>query len=156
VSTPLVDYETSGWRFSWGATYRLHERWTLDGGYRSESGPGAASRGFEGALTYTLRDVLSLGIPAATLDRPLEFRFDDASVDLYGVTAEYHASSRLRLQLDASRYLETRARPDAAAFDWNQVRVSGRIVLLLGGGAGSGLGNLPPAVRRMPGGREER
>ena len=156
AATPLVAYEKSGWRFAWGGTYTLSPRWTFDGGYHSEFGPGASSRGFEGAVTFTPGEFLALSIQGSTLDRPLEFRFDESSLHMYGVNAEYRASSRTRVQFDASRYAEDRQRPDAAGFDWNQVRVSARVVLLFGGGSDTDLGNLPPAVRRMPGGREER
>lgn len=154
TSTPLVSFETSGWRFSWGATYTMSAAWTLDGGYHSEFGPGAASRGFEGSLTYAAGERLALVLNAATLDRPLEFRYDDPSVNQYGVQAVYRPSPRALFQLDASRYAEDRRRPDAAAFDWDQLRVSARVVLLFGTAAD--MANLPPAVRRMPSGRETR
>ncbi|HEY6207450.1 MAG TPA: hypothetical protein VIW28_00190, partial [Gemmatimonadales bacterium] len=104
VSTPLVTYETSGWRFSWGATSTLSPRCTIDGGYHAEFGPGASSRGFEGAVAFTPGKFLALSVYGSTLDRPLEFRFDDASLKMFGLFAEYRAASRLRLQLDASRY----------------------------------------------------
>src|SRR6266516_3939993 len=117
--------------------------------------PSRRSRGCGGAVTFTPREFLALSIQGATLDRPLEFRFDESSLHMYGLNAEYRASSRMRVQLDASRYAEDRQRPDAAGFDWNQVRVSARMVLLFGGGSDTDLGNMPPAVRRMPGGREE-
>ena len=146
ASTPLVSYETSGWRFSWGATLTVASRWTIDGGYHSEFGPGAASRGFDGALAFNAKP-FTIGMQAATLDRPLEYRFDNASLTLYGLNAVYRASW-WRVQVDASRYVEDRQRPDAGAFDWNQLRVSARVVLLFGGSAGGGLTHLPPAVRR--------
>ena len=155
VSTPLVSYATSGWRFSWGATLTLASRWTFDGGYHSEFGPGAASRGFEGALAFAPVKPFTIGMQAATLDRPLEYRLDNASLTLYGMNAEYRTSG-WRVQVDASRYVEDRQRPDAGAFDWNQFRVNARVVLLFGGSAGGGLTHLPPAVRRVAGGREQR
>jgi hypothetical protein len=93
-------------------------------------------------------------VHAATLERPLEFRFDQSSLRLYGAAALYRPSPRLSFQLDASRHVEDRERPDAASFDWNQVRVHARVVLLFGSGAD--VANLPPAVRRMPGGRMAR
>jgi len=148
TATPLVSVESSGWRFSWGATYTLTKPWVLNGGYRAEFGPGAASRGFAGGVTYAAGDRLSVAAHAATLDRPLEFRFDDASLDLFGLTADYRPAPRLRIQVDASRYAEDRTRPDAGAFSWNQVRVSSRVMLFFGGGAD--IGGLPPAVRGMP------
>lgn len=148
TATPLVSVESSGWRFSWGATYTLTKTCVLDGGYHAEFGPGAASRGFEGGVTYAAGDRLSIAAHAATLDRPLEFRFDQASLDLFGLTADYRPAPRLRIQLDASHYAEDRTRPDAGAFSWNQVRVSSRVLLFFGGGADTG--GLPPAVRGMP------
>src|SRR5207248_7286580 len=100
--------ESSGWRFSWGATYTLARTWVADGAYRAEFGPGAASRGFAAGLTYARGDRLSLTAHAATLDRPLEFRYDAASLDLIGLAADYRPAARLNFQLDASRYAEDR------------------------------------------------
>ena len=148
TATPLVSVESSGWRFSWSAAYTLTRAWLVDGGYHAEFGPGASSRGFEGGITYAASN-LSITAHGATLDRPLEFRFDEASLDLFGVTADYRLVSRLRVQLDASSYSEDRKRPDAGAFSWDQLRVSGRVVLFFGGGHADGDG-LPPAVRAMP------
>ena len=101
----------------------------VEGGYRAEFGPGASSRGFEGGLTYSPAEFLTLAVHGGTLDRPLEFRFDEASVRTYGVYAQYRSSSRIRAELDVSRYAEDRKRPDAASFDWNQLRASARVVL---------------------------
>lgn len=154
VSTPLVRYETSGWRFSWGATVAPARGWTVDGGYHAEFGPGASSRGFEGGVTYAPRDRLAVDLQAATLDRPLEFRYDQSSLTLYGAGVMYRPSGRVLLELDASRCLEDRTRPDRAAFSWDQARVNARIVLLFARGAD--LAGLPPAVRRMPSGRATR
>jgi len=154
TATPLVTFEANGWRFAWGATYTPWAGWTVDGGYHSEFGPGASSRGFEGAVTYAPTERIAVSIQAASLDRPLEFRFDQSSLQLYGVEALYRPSPRVSFQLDASRYVEDRKRPDAAAFDWDQLRLNARVVVLFGSGAD--FANLPPAVRRMPGGRMAR
>lgn len=148
TATPLVSVESSGWRFSWSASYTPRPAWVLEGGYRAEFGPGASSRGFEAGVTYASGRRLSLTAHAATLDRPLEFRYDAASLDLIGIAADYRPASRLRLQLDASRYAEDRNRPDPGAFSWDQVRVSARMILLFGSGADAGA--LPPAVQAMP------
>src|SRR5207249_4999661 len=104
TATPLVSVESSGWRFSWGATYTVARTWAVDGAYHAEFGPGAASRGFAGGLTYASGARLSLTAHATTLDRPLEFRYDAASLDLIGLAADYRPAARLRFQLDASRY----------------------------------------------------
>ena len=148
TATPLVSVESSGWRFSWRAAYTPGKAWAVDGGYQAEFGPGASSRGFEGGVTYTAANQLSITAHGATLDRPLEFRFDEASLDLFGLTADYRPMSRMRIQLEASRYAEDRKRPDAGAFSWDQLRVSGRVVLYFGGGNADA--GLPPAVRAMP------
>lgn len=149
TSTPLVSFERSGWRVSSGAAYALARAWTVDAGYHAEFGPGAASRGLEGAVSGQLGDSLSIVLHASTLDRPLEFRFSDASLTTYGASADYRATSRMRVQLDASGFSERR-RQATDAIDWNQLRVSLRIVLLFGSGAD--VGGLPAAVQRMPDG----
>ena len=151
AESPLVTVDTTGWRFSWDATYTVTRRWSVDGGYRAEFGPGASSRGFQGSVTYAAGDRVALGIQGATLDRPLEFRYDESSTQMFGVFAHCQPSSRLRVELDASRYSENRQRPDPAAFDWDQLRVSARVVLMFSSGE---LAGLPPAVRRMPAGPE--
>jgi len=148
TATPLVTVESTGWRFSWGATYTLTSGWIVDAGYHAEFGPGASSRGLEGSVTYTMGDELSLTAHAATLYRPLEFRFDESSLDMIGLAADYRLRSRVRFQIDGSRYAEDRQRPDPAAFSWDQVRISARVMLLFG--AGADLRALPPAVQNMP------
>jgi hypothetical protein len=146
AETPLVDTEDAGWRFASGVTYLPSARWTIDGGYRAEFGPGASSRGFDGSVRYDPGGALTVAVRGGTLDRPLEMRFDDASLHWYGFDAEFRPSERLRLQLGAARYAEERDRPDAAAFDWSQVRLSARVVLLFQNGGD--LGSLPRAVPR--------
>src|SRR5207247_10790635 len=91
---------------------------------------------------------LSLTAHAATLDRPLEFRYDAASLDLIGLAADYRPAARLRFRLDASRYAEDRTRPDPGAVSWDQVRVSARVILLFGSGPEAG--SLPPAAQPRP------
>lgn len=141
---------TSGWRFGWDATWTPGTRWTLEGGYRADHGTGASSRGFDGAVTFAAAERLNVTVHAATLDRPLEFRYDDASVRMYGASVEFSPVSRWRFQGDVTRYVENRARPDAGAFDWNQVRVNARVVFTLGRGADLSPSGLPPAVDAMP------
>jgi hypothetical protein len=63
-------------------------------------------------------------------------------------------NERVRLTAGAMRYSENRNRPDAAAFDWTQWRITTGMVVLFPHGAD--LENLPPAIRRMPGGRNAR
>jgi hypothetical protein len=152
VATPLVSVESTGWRFSWDGIYTLAQRWALRAGYHAQFGPGAASRGFDGGVSYSSGNLLTFGLQGSTLDRPLELRYDDASVQIYGAYAHYQPSPRVRVELDASRYMEDRQRPDAAGFSWNQTLVSARVVLAFASGADRQ--GVPPAVERMPTGAE--
>lgn len=154
TATPLVDVASSGWRTEVGVTAWPASGWTLDGGYEREFGPGAASAGASGSVTYAPRATWRVMAHAATLDRPLEFRYAESVLRVYGVEAEADRGSRLRLSVGATRYVEDRRRPDAAAFDWGQWRLTLRAVVVFG--RGGELEGLPPAVRRMPGGRAGR
>jgi hypothetical protein len=150
VFTPGVSVEDRGWRFESGATWSPAAQWVLDGSYQAEFGPGASSRGFTGRLTWLATSRLSMSAHGARLQRPLELRFNDAELTTLGVDAEYQPDARWRIGLQATRYDETRDRPDASAIDWDQLRLSGRISLLFGTNADRV--RLPPAVR-TPGSR---
>ncbi len=148
ASTPLFQAETEGWRVGWGANYSLAPRWVFDAGYHAEFGPGAASRGFDATVRYAALDRLDLSAYGSTLDRPLEFRFDQSSVRAFGFSADARPAPSVRVQLGGGRYAEDRQRPDAAAFSWNQLRLDLRVILLFGSSAD--LSGVPPAVRGMP------
>ncbi|HEX6667954.1 MAG TPA: hypothetical protein VF061_00265, partial [Gemmatimonadales bacterium] len=75
-------------------------------------------------------------------------RFQEASVDVLGLDAEWSPSDRLRLALGGARYWESRERPDAAAFDWNQTRLQARVTVLLR--SETDAMPLPPARRSRP------
>lgn len=154
AATPLFDAEESGWRWEVGGTVTPVPGWILDGGYRREFGPGASAVGMAGSLTYGPSRRLTLRLLGSTVDRPLEFRFNDAVVRAYGLDAQAEVSPRMRVGLTAHRYEETHRRPDAAAFDWNQLRVGARVVVLFGAGADTR--GLPPAILLLPGGRSAR
>lgn len=148
TETPLVDVEADGWRVGFGLTYRPTASWTLDAGYHDEFGPGAASDGFEASVMFLPRSNLTLTAYGSTLDRPLEFRFQDASVEVLGLDAEWSVSDRLRLALGGARYWETRDRPDAAALDWDQTRLHARVTLVFR--SETDAVPLPPALRTRP------
>jgi hypothetical protein len=148
TETPLVDVDDDGWRLGAGLTYRPTPAWTLDAGYHEAYGPGASSHGFEGAVTFLPIPTLSLTAYGSTLDRPLEFRFEEASVDALGLDAEWSPTDRLRIALGAARYGENRERPDAAAFDWDQTRLHARVSLLFR--SETDAVPLPPALRTRP------
>jgi hypothetical protein len=147
ASAPLTSFETSGWRISWDGAYLVAPRWTVDAGYHAEFGPGASSRGMTGGVTFQATGALDVSAHGGTLDRPLEFRLDDASIWMVGAAVAWRPSDRWNLQADATRYAESRKRPDAAGFDWNQTRISARLVLFFGSALHAGL---PAAVQAMP------
>jgi hypothetical protein len=148
TETPLVDVDDDGWRLGTGITYTPSPGWTLDAGYREENGPGASSHGFEAAATFLPTPALSLTAYASTLERPLEFRFDEASADGFGLDAEWSPTDRLRVAVGFAHYSEDRARPDAAAFDWGQTRLHAHLTLLLR--SDTDAVPLPPAPRARP------
>jgi hypothetical protein len=155
AGTPLFqEAETDGWRWELGGTLTPATGWTVDGGYRAEYGPGAASAGFAGSVAYAPSRRLSISVLGSSVKRPLEYRFNEAVVRMVGIDAEFEASTALRLGVSASRYDESHDRPDAAAYDWDQLRLAARVVLQLGHGAD--LDRLPPSIRMLPGGRAER
>ena len=148
VTAPLVRVDDDGWRLGIGATYTLREGLTFDLGYHEEYGPGASSNGVDGSVTWTARPSLRLSAYGSTLERPLEFRFNEADVQVFGLDAEWEPTDRLRLGLGGARYHEERQRPDPAALDWNQTRLHGRVTLLFGSGADRA--PLPRALRTRP------
>ena len=148
TETPLVDVDNDGWRLSAGASFSPDAVWTVDLGYREEFGPGASSHGLEGSVTAVPNARLTLTAYASTLDRPLEFRFEEAGVDVFGLDAEWRPGERIRLGLGGAHYAEDRRRPDASGFDWNQTRLNARVTLLFGTGADHA--PLPRALRTRP------
>jgi len=148
TETPLVQVDDDGWRLGVGATYSPSPAWTLDAGYRDESGPGASFHGFDGAVTFVPNRAFSITVYGTTLDRPLEFRFEDASVDAFGLDTQWIPTERLRFGVGIARYTEDRQRPDAAAFDWDQTRLQASVTLLLQSNAD--IAPLPRALRTYP------
>ena len=145
AETALASYEDQGWRTSLSATAQVNHELTLEAGYRAESGPGAASRTWDGRVTWLPAPNLTLSAFGSTFFRPLELRFDDAQVDAIGVDAAFRPSERLQLALTGAQYFEERQRPDAGAFDWNQFRLYARASWVFGSNADRL--RLPPAIR---------
>ena len=146
VSTPLVHVEQSGWRGELGVAATPVTSWTFDAGYTREFGPGAASVGTSASVTYAPAGPYAITLHGAALDRPLELRFSESVLHLYGIDGRFEPRRDLRFELGAVRYAEDRRRPDPAAVDWGQWRVTLRAVLAIG--SGDNLDRLPPAVRR--------
>jgi hypothetical protein len=155
VETPLVDVEQSGWRWELGATATPAPAWTIDAGYQREFGPGAAAVGTSASVTYAPAGPYAVTLHGASQDRPLELRFNESVLHLFGIDARIEPRQGLRFELGAVRYAENRRRPDAGAIDWAQWRVTLRAVLAIASGDDD-LQRLPPATRRMPGGRATR
>jgi hypothetical protein len=148
TSTPLVQAEDDGWRWSIGATYARLSSWTFDATYHVETGPGAASLGFEGSATFRPTRTLVVIAHTSWMKRPLEFRFDDSRVLSYGLRVDYRLKSAARFYAEARRYDELRQRPDAAQLDWDQFRFN--LGATLDFGSGSGRRGLHPAILRIP------
>jgi hypothetical protein len=148
TETPLVNVDDDGWRLGGGITYSPAPAWTLDAGYHEAYGPGASSHGFDGAVTYLPMAGLSLTAYGSSLERPLELRFDEASVDALGLDAEWSPAAQLRIALGVAHYGEDRRRPDAAALDWSQTRLHARVTVLLR--SETDAVPLPPALRTRP------
>jgi len=148
TQTPLVAVDDDGWRAALGVTYTPASAWSFDVGYREEYGPGASSHGFDGTVTFTPSAQLALTAYGSTLDRPLEFRFNEASADVLGLDAEWQPADRVRVGLGGARYWESHDRPDAAAFDWGQTRLTARISLFFR--SRTDFAPLPRALRRPP------
>jgi hypothetical protein len=148
TSTPTVGVEDRGWRWSVDGSFAPEPRWTLEAGAHGELAPGAASRGLDARVGWRPEERIELAIRGGSLARPLELRFQNAGVNWAGVSGDYRAGSRWRVGIAVDRYWESRDRPDAAAFDWNQWRISGRLSLTLRSDADRWV--LPPARRNQP------
>jgi hypothetical protein len=147
VSTPQVSLENHGYRWGVDGSYTPVPKWTIEAGGHGEFLPGASSSGIDGRVTWRARERLDLSVNGGSLERPLELRFQDAGVTYVGGSADYHIDQRWRFGVSVDRYMESRNRPDALSFDWNQWRVSARVSLTLKSSADEWA--LPPA-RRTP------
>lgn len=144
--TPLVDEETDGWRWSAGVGYAFSQAVSADLGIHDERGPGAAAQGWDASVSVRPVPRLTLTASGGRLERPLEFRFSDATLKYGGLAADYRAGEHLRFNAAITRYSEDRDRPDAAAIDWSQTRLRAGLTWMFGSDADRL--TLPPARRR--------
>ncbi|MEP7325394.1 MAG: hypothetical protein ABI836_05535 [Gemmatimonadota bacterium] len=144
TETPLVSVEDRGWRIALGATWTPIPRLSIELGHEAEFAPGGSYVSYDGAVSFAPREQLLLTVHGGRLVRPLEFRFDEATLNQAGVETAWRPSERWQFDASVVRYMENRKRPDAAAFDWNQTRLSARVSFLFGSGEG---------VLRLPRGR---
>lgn len=144
VSTALVpDLQDDGWRASAGATATLNPRWTLDGNYSLEHGPGASGRFSDGSVSYAPNEQYSFDVYGGTMARPLELRFYDATSRWVGARAEWQLNAQRRVWGDVALVDDGRTRPDAAESSLSQCRV--RAGMSVSFGSGADRTPLPPA-----------
>lgn len=124
VSTPLTSFLDHGWRSSVTVAWAASDRVTTAAGWNAELGPGAGSQGWNGSITWRAGPRWSLAARGGSLDRPLEYRYDVASLAWYGASADLRVSERLHLGATIDRWNEDRTRPDSGGFSWDQTRVS--------------------------------
>lgn len=146
TNTPQVPLRDRGWRWSGEANFAANDHWTLEARIHDERRPGASSQGVDGSVRWRPTASIDLAVSGGTLARPLELRFQDAGITWIGATADWRSGERWRLGVGVDRYWDSRDRPDAASFDWNQWRLSARVALTLRSDADRWV--LPPARSR--------
>ena len=146
ISTALVPLlQDRGWRASAGATATWDPRWTLDGNFGLEHGPGAAGRFADAAVTYAPNEGLSFDLYGGTMARPLELRYYDATSRWIGGRAEWQLSTQRRAWADVAHVDDDRERLDAGASSLTQFRL--RAGLSVAFGSRADRTPLPPARR---------
>jgi hypothetical protein len=136
TQTPLVDVADRGWRLSLAGSYSPLPSLAFDLEHTTEFGPGASSASIDGSVSYFPRRDMTFSLHGGRLHRPLEFRLSEATLYLIALDAAWQISDRWHGSVRVSRSMEERDRPDAAAFDWNQTRLSASLSVYLGWEAG--------------------
>lgn len=149
VETPLVQIEDGGWRASGGATYQFTQSWQAQLGYHNEFGAGASSSGWDASVTFAPTPRYSIMAYGNSLARPLEYRWDDSKVLVYGMQASVVARDNVSVAFTLARYDEDRERPDAASFEWDQLRFGAKVVLTF---SSADRMPLPKAITNRPAG----
>jgi len=148
-TSPLMEAEDAGWRWSVGGTYAGFRRFTIDANYSADYGPGASSQGVTGRVTVTPLPQVTLALHGGYLDRPLEYRYWDARVTSYGARLDVKPLSGISATAGVVRYVEYRARPDVGNVQWNHVRFTAGLTLVFGS-AGRRSPGLHPSIMRIP------
>ena len=149
AETPLVNIEDAGWRASGGATYQLSHALAVQAGYQNEFGPGASSSGWDGSVTFAPTGKYSIMVYGNSLSRPLEYRWDQSVVLVYGMQASVVARDNVSVAFTMARYDENRQRPDAASFEWDQIRFGAKVVMTF---SSADRLPLPKAITNRPAG----
>jgi hypothetical protein len=117
-----------------GATWVPKREWRVDGGYRVESGFGAARRDGSIGVSRRFGDNASLGVNGVLFQRLYEFRLDEATVAGLGIEASAAVAARARLFVNAATYRHVGGGGGAqSGLDWNQRRASLRLQWTIGG-----------------------
>lgn len=149
VTLSGVDLADDGWRGSVGATLTPSAQWTVDGSYLIDQGPSAPSASWDLSVTWQPTDQLQLGGYGGRLYRPLELRYYDATGTWVGARAAWSFASQMSVWGDGQYFKDERDRPDAAATDWDQVRLRAGVTVTFGSNADR-RAPLPPARRSLP------
>jgi hypothetical protein len=149
AETPLVDTYDDGWRAGFGGTVTAVRNFAFDAGWNTERGNGAWIEGADASVTWTPLPVLLLRAFGAYAQRPLEYRYDASHAKWFGLDLDARATDRFNVGFSLIQMSEERRRPDNAAFDWDQTRLTARISYSFSSREGE-RGRLPDAIRRMP------
>lgn len=135
TETPLVNVEDRGWKLGLVATWSPLDQLSLEAGHEAEFGGGGSYASYDASVGWMPREQWTLTAHGGRLTRPLEFRFNEATLYQVGVEASWRPSDRWQFDAGVVHYMEERDRPDQAALDWNQTRMTARVRLLLGSDA---------------------
>ena len=130
LPSPLVTIETSGWRSRFGASYS-YRHFTAGLGYSADNGPGAASSGWDASLVYQPSSRWEFNASGGRFIRPLEYRFDESTIRFIGIGGAFRIAQQFQFRLRGDYYHELRDRPDAAAFTFDQTRLSADVTFYL-------------------------
>jgi hypothetical protein len=149
ANAPLVTVEDRGYRASFGGTIVPTARWTIDGSYLLEFGPGSSGRYFDVGVTWQPVTTVQLGASGGRVYRPLELRYYDATGTWVGGRAAWSFANQMSIWGDGQYFKDTRDKPDAGANNWDQVRIRAGVTITFGSNVDR-RAPLPPARRSLP------
>jgi hypothetical protein len=149
TNTPSFPTLNDGYRTNFGATITAVRNFTFDAGYNLEKVTGAWISGMDASVGWTPNQDVRFRVYGAYAQRPLEYRYDASTAKWIGLDADAMVAARFSVGLTVVQMYEERARPDNAAFDWNQTRLMGRLSYFFSSREPDRSG-LPDAVKRMP------
>ena len=149
AETALGSAAPTGTLWAAGATVTALPRWTFDAGWMYDKNFGAAAAGGDVSVGWNPFDALVLRLYGAYSQRPLVYRYDDAYVGWAGLDVSMRATQQILVGASVVYVNDDQVRPDAAAFDWNQARISAWVTYVFSAGGADRLA-VPDAVKRMP------